>query len=77
MIKLFGLSFIISFHISCALEWETEREMHIPQINGDWWQVAGDPDLEEYVSPKQRPIDFEHWVAAVGITYRSKKGVVS
>ena len=38
----------------------------IPAIDGDWWQVAGDPDLGEYTSPKQQPVDFGIWQAADG-----------
>jgi len=38
----------------------------IPQIDGAWWQVAGDPDLGEYTSPKQQPVDFGIWQAADG-----------
>ncbi len=38
----------------------------IPQIDGDWWQVAGDPDLGKYTTPKQQPVDFGVWQAADG-----------
>lgn len=37
-----------------------------PHIVGDWWQVAGDPDLGELTSPKQQPVDFGVWQAADG-----------
>jgi hypothetical protein len=37
-----------------------------PQIDGPWWQVAGDPDLGGYTSPKQQPVDFAIWQAADG-----------
>src|SRR5690242_6046280 len=37
-----------------------------PQIIGDWWQVAGDPDLGELTNPKQQPVDFGIWQAADG-----------
>src|SRR5260221_613350 len=37
-----------------------------PRIVGDWWQVAGDPDLGELTSPKQQPVDFGIWQAADG-----------
>src|SRR5260221_4141859 len=37
-----------------------------PRIVGDWWQVAGDPDLGELTSPKQQPVDFAIWQAADG-----------
>jgi hypothetical protein len=38
----------------------------VPQIDGDFWQVAGDPDLGKYTSPKQQPVDFAIWQAADG-----------
>jgi hypothetical protein len=38
----------------------------IPQIDGDWWQVAGDPDLGKYTTSKQQPVDFGIWQAADG-----------
>ncbi len=30
----------------------------VPQIDGDWWQVAGNPDFGEFTSPKQEPVDM-------------------
>jgi len=38
----------------------------IPIIDGPWWQVAGQPDLGEYTSDKQQPVDFAVWQAADG-----------
>ncbi len=38
----------------------------VPQIDGPWWQVAGDPDLGKYTHPKQQPVDFAIWQAADG-----------
>ncbi|MEI7728857.1 MAG: hypothetical protein WCO56_04765 [Verrucomicrobiota bacterium] len=37
-----------------------------PRIVGDWWQIAGDPDLGELTNPKQQPVDFAVWPAADG-----------
>ena len=37
-----------------------------PRIVGDWWQVAGDPDLADLTSPRQQPVDFGVWQAADG-----------
>jgi len=36
----------------------------LPQIDGSWWQVASSPDLGEYTSDKQQPVDFAIWQAA-------------
>lgn len=38
----------------------------IPQIDGAWWQVAGQPDLGELTGDKQEPVDFAIWQAADG-----------
>jgi hypothetical protein len=37
-----------------------------PSIASDWWQVAGDPDLGDYTTPEQQPVDFAVWQAADG-----------
>ena len=37
-----------------------------PHITGEWWQVAGDPDLGDLTSPAQQPVDFGVWQAADG-----------
>lgn len=38
----------------------------LPVIDGDWWRIAGDPDLGEYSRPEQQPVDFSIWRAADG-----------
>jgi hypothetical protein len=38
----------------------------IPQIDGDWWSVAGNPDLGEWTAERQQPVDFAIWQAADG-----------
>ena len=38
----------------------------VPQIDGEFWQVAGDPDLGKYTTAKQQPVDFGIWQAADG-----------
>jgi hypothetical protein len=37
-----------------------------PAIDGDWWQLAGDPDLGGLTAPEQQPVDFGIWQAADG-----------
>jgi hypothetical protein len=37
-----------------------------PVIEGDWWQVAGNPDLGQYTDPNQQPVDFAAWQAEDG-----------
>jgi hypothetical protein len=38
----------------------------VPSIAGDWWRIAGNPDLGELGSPEQEPVDFAIWQAADG-----------
>ncbi len=38
----------------------------VPKIEGAWWQVAGSPDLGQYTTDKQQPVDFAIWQAADG-----------
>ncbi len=38
----------------------------VPQIDGDFWQVTGDPDLGKYTKPAQQPVDFGVWQAEDG-----------
>jgi len=40
--------------------------MLMPRIAGDWWQVAGDPDLGELTDASQQPVDFGVWPASDG-----------
>lgn len=37
-----------------------------PEVVGDWWQIAGNPDLGKYQTDKQEPLDFGIWQAADG-----------
>ena len=38
----------------------------MPVIEGEWWTVAGDPDLGAYTDAKQQPVDFAVWQAGDG-----------
>jgi hypothetical protein len=38
----------------------------MPQVEGEWWTVAGSPDLGRFTSEKQQPVDFAIWQAADG-----------
>jgi hypothetical protein len=37
-----------------------------PRLVGDWWTIAGDPDLGTLTTPDQQPVDFGIWCAADG-----------
>jgi hypothetical protein len=38
----------------------------VPEIQGDWWTVAGQPDLGTLTGEKQEPVDFGIWQARDG-----------
>jgi hypothetical protein len=37
-----------------------------PRLVGDWWKIAGDPDLGSLTTTNQQPVDFGIWQAADG-----------
>jgi hypothetical protein len=43
-----------------------DKVLSRPVIDGQWWQIAGNPDLGDYTSEKQQPVDFGIWQAADG-----------
>jgi hypothetical protein len=38
----------------------------VPEVTGDFWTIAGNPDLGVLSSPAQQPVDFAIWQAADG-----------
>jgi hypothetical protein len=44
----------------------TAAPRSVPEIAGDFWTVAGNPDLGPLSTPKQQPVDFGVWQAADG-----------
>ncbi len=57
-----GLGISIS---SCTPE-QSPSQTLIPRVDGEWWQIAGNPDLDTLTSPEQQPVDFGIWQAADG-----------
>ncbi len=49
-----------------ALELASAAEVMQPRIQGEWWTIAGDPDLAAFTSANQQPVDFGVWPAADG-----------
>lgn len=39
----------------------------VPGIEGDFWTIAGNPDLGALTAPAQQPVDFAIWQAADGM----------
>lgn len=42
------------------------KNIPIPQIEGPWWPVAGNPMDHKYATDRQEPVDFAVWQAADG-----------
>jgi hypothetical protein len=38
----------------------------VPRIDGDWWRIAGNPDLGTFTGERQQPVDFAVWQAGDG-----------
>ncbi len=45
---------------------QLSEQVLVPQIDGRWWQVAGNPMDHKYAAEKQEPVDFAVWQAADG-----------
>lgn len=57
---------VFSIAILAALTASAAPQVPVPQIDGPWWQIAGDPDLGEYTAEGQQPVDFGVWQARDG-----------
>jgi hypothetical protein len=38
----------------------------VPTVSGDWWRIAGPPELGKFSTPKQEVVDFAVWQALDG-----------
>jgi hypothetical protein len=63
--KIWEITLPIAF-LLCAASLQASDAVFVPQIDGEWWQVAGNPDVGKYTTDKQQPVDFAVWQAADG-----------
>ncbi|MBN1999767.1 hypothetical protein JW935_19585 [candidate division KSB1 bacterium] len=49
---------IIPTIVTCNAILAQDHRVLIPDIQGEWWQIAGNPGLGEYTDEKQQPVDF-------------------
>ena len=49
-----------------ARDGQVTDTVFLPEIDGEWWQVAGNPDLGHLNTLEQQPVDFGIWQAADG-----------
>lgn len=64
--KIIQISLIFFFITNSAIYSQNRSQVLYPHIKGDWWQIAGNPDIGEYTSEKQQPVDFGIWQASDG-----------
>lgn len=62
-VKIVILALTIVINPICLHAQRQENSKLKPVIVGEWWQVAGDPDLGELTNPAQQPVDFGIWQA--------------
>lgn len=63
-----GLAIVSFVGLPSAILWSADAAPAVlmPRIAGDWWQIAGDPDLGELTATNQQPVDFGVWQATDG-----------
>jgi len=65
-VKHITILLISTFAFDIVYGSENSRQVLIPQIDGQWWQVAGSPMEHKYATRKQQPVDFVIWQVADG-----------
>ena len=43
---------------------EEKETILVPEIDGEWWEVSGNPRDHKYATERQEPVDFAVWQAA-------------
>lgn len=63
----FHLVCLLLSAVLCATAYaEPSGQVLVPVVDGEWTEIAGDPDLGKYTSEVQQPVDFAIWQAANG-----------
>ena len=56
---------VVCIIVLCSCQ-DKEIKRYKPEITSKWWTIAENPDLGEYTSPRQQPVDFGIWQARDG-----------
>jgi len=65
-IRFIIIAFVLTdLAVSCTFKNEKDFKYKSVVVS-DWWEIAGNPDLGEYTSSEQQPVDFGVWQAADG-----------
>lgn len=65
MMRIFFVFCAVFLFFSCQKSGEKERIL-VPEIDGEWWDVTGNPTDHPYATGRQEPVDFAVWQAADG-----------
>lgn len=60
---------LLMIFIAAMMGCKTQKDkdtVYVPTIVGEWWEIAGNPDLGDYSTENQQPVDFGVWQAADG-----------
>jgi len=57
-----GIALLIGLFLQTCVAEEALR--YVPVVDGDWWNVADNPDLGPLTGANQQPVDFAVWQAA-------------
>lgn len=63
--QFFYFLLLTIFYSGCSAPSSPETIL-VPVIDGEWWSITGNPDLGEYSTDRQQPVDFGVWQAADG-----------
>lgn len=64
--RLLILILLLNFGCSDTTTNSDAISSRVPEIEGEWWQVTGNPDLGMLTSADQQPVDFGIWQAKDG-----------
>ena len=63
--KIFSLP-VLGIYFLCGVLFAQPAQVPTPYIASNWWRIATTPDLGEYNSDTQQPVDFGIWQAEDG-----------
>jgi hypothetical protein len=63
--KLVLLVCLVVLFFACQKA-EEKGMVLVPEIDGEWWEVTGNPMDHKYATERQEPVDFAVWQAADG-----------
>ena len=65
-VGMYRFALTIALLVVATVGLHADDAVLVPQVVGEFWQIAGDPDLGKYAKLGQQPVDFGIWQAADG-----------